>query len=85
MGHAGNRLLGAGDVEKARDAVDLAEQVAEQVAIVHEEDVVQGAVRPPGLGVVQVAPVGIAFALPGKPASGDPVPPELVELLPRRR
>src|SRR4051794_26626184 len=51
----------------------------------NKQNVVTGTVGPPGLRVVQIAPVRVAFALPRKPSFGDPIPPKRVDLLPRSR
>ena len=43
------------------------------------------AIVPPALCVVQIAPVGIALALPGEPALADPLAPEDVNVIGRGR
>ena len=39
------------------------------------------AIVPPRLGMVQIAPEGIALTLPGKPAAADPIAPKDMDIL----
>ena len=68
--------LGERDPEKAGDPGDLAGQVGEKVGEVHEEDVRQVPEPPPGGGVIEIARMRPALALPGEPAAADPERPE---------
>ena len=45
-----------------------------------KQDIGQMFIVPPRLDVVQIRPIGIAFAFPGKPAMCDPLAPDLAQI-----